>query len=290
VTFIELVLALGWLFGAMQVTPETTDRQVLGLWLFPLVGCTIALAAVLIHGLRATVYASFVAVFITASLSQVHAAVRLTYLDGDVAVDTLIYNTTSPDINELVRDLETTSLLMTGDLTLAVQVESCNSMDWPLRWYFREMPNVTFVATLPEHPEAMAPVIIGSLSDWSQGACSAPEYIPGYTTQQLVFRWHEPESAVYRNFAIAPELDPFRSAWNSKDRPHDANAIFRSVIDSLMFGLTPEGQRRLFDLLFYRDTGAKLNTFYVNVYFLNDVLSVYNDVRYGITADMRNNP
>jgi hypothetical protein len=284
----ELLLALGWLLGAMRLEPAEPASCVL--WMFPLTGAVVVALAIMVQGARATLLATMASLFVIGSVWQVHAGFRMTYLDGDTATDTMIYNTTSPDVKQFAEDLGLVAQLSGAGTTLPVLVEACESIDWVMRWYLRSWPNVRYVASLPEDPSAMAPVMIGSLPGWSGGDCAAPESIPGYSTQQIVFRWHEPESAVYRRFAIAPELEPFLSAWQHEDNPHGPVAILRSVIDSLVFGLTPQGQGRLIDLLLYRESGAPLNPFYANVYIRNDLLPYYNDARYGAGGGMRNNP
>ena len=281
VVIADLCLALGWMFSAAALESDGNAGEWLLLWFFPAMALTLTLATGIHHGWRFAGYATLTAVTIVAILFQVHASFRLAYLDGDVAKDTMIYNTTSPDIPELARELRALSRTIPGDIPLAIQVEACESIDWVMRWYLRDMPGVSYLRSIPGNPAERAPVIIGSIPDWSGGSCSTPEYLPGYTSQQLVLRWHEPEWAVYRYFAIAPELSPGWSAWRSDEAAHDVPAVIGSVVESLAFAVTPAGQKKLFDLLMYRDAHAPLSPFLINVYIRNDLVPQFNDIRYG---------
>lgn len=279
---IDLILISAWILLAARISGGKSDFPWTILWLFPTVAVLTRITAVMMFGLRATTYATLVAVTAIGMTYQVHAGFRLTYLDGDVPYDTLIYNTTSPDINQLAADLKTLSWLSRGDLDLQVQIEVCNSLQWPFHWYLRDMPHVSYLTSIPDDAGRLAPVIVGSLPEWSQGECSMPALIPGYAARQIVLRWHEPEWAVYREFAIAPEIDPGWSAWKQRDDPHGPGAVFHSVLNSFGWAISPAGQERLFELLMYRRTGAPLATFYVNVYIRNDLLPAYNGIRYGV--------
>lgn len=108
-----------------------------------------------------------------------------------------------------------------------------------------------------------------------------PAEIEGYTPQVYVLRWHEPEQAIYREFAIAPEIPVGRSAWKFMDDPHDIPAIARSIIDSFQEASTPEGQQRLMRLVMFRELPTGLNPYRFVIHVRNDVLPYYNDLRYG---------
>jgi hypothetical protein len=281
VTGAWLVLAVGALLTVMGVgSGGSTDA----IWLFPLVGSGIAVVSLLRLGLGPTVYAAAAALFVTGAAWQVHAGFRVAYRDGDIAKDTLIYNTTSADVIDLATDLEEMSLLMYGDRSLAVMVESCHSIQYPFYWHLRDMPNVRYITAFPDDPSAMPAVVIGSLPFWSEGECAAPVSMPGYITQPIALRWHEPEREIYRNFAIAPELGPGWSAWQYPEQPHGLVDVVTSITDSLRYATTPDGQRRLIDLMLYRQLPDGLNTFYVNVYVRQDIVPWWTDVRYGLNG------
>ena len=244
----------------------------------PLAALAVIGGATLMLGATRAAYAVLTAGFIIATLFQVHAGFRLSFLEGDSAKHTMIYNTVGSDVTQLSNDLEAMSRLMYGDTSMPLIFDDCS--EWPLNWNLRNMPNRTRQNTVPDGADDLPPVIIG-VTQTQEARCSMPAEIDGYTTQPYTFRWHERESAVYRNFAIAPELGPGLSAWQRAADPHDLPAIAGSIWSSMTTLADPEGQQRAFRLLMYRDAPEGVIRYEFNVHIRNDVLPYYNAVRYG---------
>jgi len=258
--------------------PQATLNDWWWLALPPLAALIMVSGAVLMLGARPTAYGVLTAGFIIASMFQIHAGFRLSFLEGDSAKHTMIYNTVGSDVTQLSDDLEAMSRMMYGDTSMPVIFDDCS--EWPLNWNLRNMPNRTKQSTVMDGEDDLPPVIIG-VTQAQEARCSMPAEIDGYTTQPYTFRWHEREAAVYRNFAIAPELAPGLSAWRRAADPHDLPAIAGSIWSSLTTLADPEGQQRAFRLLMYRDAPEGVIRYEVNVYIRNDALPYYNDVRYG---------
>jgi predicted membrane-bound mannosyltransferase len=289
-----VVLALSWYFIAAHLTYGEWNQVSTGGWrrdiprwaendwwmlaLPPAAALGLMVVGVWLTGVRRAAYATLAATFVVFSLFQAHQGFRLAFLEGDTARDTLIYNTTSPDITQLTSDLMEMSEIAYGDESMQVMFDGCSQ--WPLNWYLRDLPNRQMISTVPNNPSGQPPVIVGVLSSWD-GRCTMPEEIEGYTAQTYVLRWHEPEQAIYREFAIAPEIPVGRSAWRSESQPHDISAIARSIMSSFEQITGQEGQQRLFRLVMYRELPAGLNPYRFRVYIRNDMLPYYNDVRYG---------
>ena len=289
-----IMLAFCWYFIAVHLTYGQWTQSTPGNWqriipqwalndwwmlsLPPLAGLLLITIAIWVIGPRRAAYATIVATFLIFSLFQVHQGFRLSFLEGDTAQDTLIYNTTSPDVTQLTSDLEELSYLSEGDLGMPVMFDGCTQ--WPLNWYLRDFPNRQIITTPPDSPETRPGVIIGVLPR-VDGRCSMPEEIDGYTSQTYVLRWHEPEQSIYREFAIAPEIPAYRSAWGVETNPHDIPAIVRSIFSSLESLTHPEGQQRLVRLVMFRELPQGLNAYTFQVYVRNDLLPYYNDIRYG---------
>lgn len=293
--FVSLVvLALSWYFIAAhltfgrwnEVSPDIWQRDIPrwaanDWWMLalpPLAALGLIAIATWGIGARRAAYATLVATFTVFSLFQVHQGFRLAFLEGDTAQDTLIYNTTAPDITQLTNDLMEMSELAYGDEGMPVMFDNCSQ--WPLNWYLRDFPNRQLTSTVPQDPASGPPVIVGIPSSWD-GRCAMPQDIEGYTAQTYVLRWHEPEQEIYREFAIAPEIPVGRSAWMDASAPHDIPAIARSIMSSFEQITEKEGQQRLFRLVMYRELPAGLNPYRFRVYVRNDMLPYYNDVRYG---------
>lgn len=267
-------------FGAREVTSAALDEWWL-LAVIPLLGVLMIGLSAAVAGVRRTAYVTVTAAVIVMSLYQVHAGFRLAFLDGDIASDTLIYNTTTSDVKLMDDELAELSNLAYGDDQLAIGYDGC--AEWPLTWYFRDNPGARSISQAElDNPASLPAVVVGVPGAWDSGrACYMPDEIEGYTSQTYILRWHELESAIYRNFAIAPELDPASSAWGTQANPHGIAAIAESIWSSIMTQTTPEGEQRLFRLIFFREAPAGLNGYRYKVYVRNDLLPYYNDIRYG---------
>jgi len=267
-------------FGERQVTAWARDEWWL-LAVIPGIALVLVIAAAFLAGLRRTAYVTVAAMMIVMSLYQVHAGFRLTYLQGDIARDTLIYNTTTHDVKTMDDELTELSLIVNGDRSLDIGYDSCAA--WPLTWYFRDNPGAHSITQADvQNPSTLPPVVIGVPGAWDAGRrCFMPDEIDGYTSQTYILRWHEPESRIYRNFAIAPELTPASSAWGIESEPHGVPAIAESIWSSVMTQSEPEGAQRLFRLLMYRELPEGLNGYRYKMYIRNDLLPYYNDIRYG---------
>lgn len=271
-----------WTEVSDQIWQRTIPQATLDNWwmlgLAPIVALALVAAAVIGLGARAAAYGTLAATVIVMTLFQVHAGFWTSYFDGDGANDTLIYNTVGSDATQLSNDLNEMSQLMYGDSSMPVIFDGCTS--WPLKWNLRNLPNRQERNTVTTTEQDLPPVIIGVPQRFDKD-CSMPEEIEGYTIQQYTFRWHEPESEIYRRFAIAPELAPGLSAWRSPDDPHGPGAIVRSVWSSTTTLADPAGQQRLFRLLMFREMPAGVTRYPFNVYIRDDALAYYNEVRYG---------
>ncbi|MGI9252973.1 MAG: hypothetical protein ACR2J8_04450, partial [Thermomicrobiales bacterium] len=104
--------------------------------------------------------------------------------------------------------------------------------------------------------------------------------LENYTATEYVLRWWFPEDQIYRNFAIAPEIGVGRSAWKSQDQPHGSADILRSIASSIRTIFTPEGQQRVYRLLMYHDLPARIDSYRYKLYIRNDLLPLYNSIRY----------
>jgi hypothetical protein len=173
------------------------------------------------------------------------------------------------------------SYLAYGDNQLEIGYDGCAG--WPLTWYFRDNPGARSISQADIESGAGLPaILVGVPSAWDGSrSCFMPDEVDGYTSQTYILRWHEPESVIYRNFAIAPELNPASSAWGLESNPHGVSAIAESIWSSIMTQTTPEGEQRLFRLLFFRELPTGLNGYRYKIYVRNDLLPYYNDIRYG---------
>lgn len=267
---------------AGQVGRSVTSQRLDDWWhlLMPLAGGLVAIGVVWLgRGARQAVYGAVGGVLAIMLLFQVHAGFRMVFLEGDVSVDTLIYNTVGPDAKQVVEDVEATSELALGDTSITVSNDNCTN--WPLEWYFRDFPNHRYMATIGDNTQDLPEVIIGVPQDWDPDRCSLPLEIPGYTSQTYVFRWHESEAQVYRNFAIAPEIPMGRSAWTTASQDTGVLAVLGSIWDSISSITDPDQQQKLWRLLMYREQPGTLSNYRFKIYVQDDLLPYFNEARYG---------
>lgn len=225
----------------------------------------------LLRGPLRTSLATLAALVIGLSLLQVHAGWRLSYLEADVPRDMLVYTQTSPDVQRVMNEIDELSALTTGGKHLVVVYDS--HVSWPYQWYLRDYDNKQFVGDVSSGVNQDAAVIL------ARSGIGA-ETLPGYTATEYVLRWWFPEET-YRDFALAPEIPPGRSAWKRTDQPHGPLDIVRSILDTISNQQQIDYQLRLYRLLMYRDLDSNIGQTNFTVYIRNDLLPLYNSIRYG---------
>ncbi|HET8522900.1 MAG TPA: TIGR03663 family protein, partial [Thermomicrobiales bacterium] len=290
-TLALLAIAGGWFFAVGRYTRPHFVQSATGAWTRTVDSGTVndwwravlppaLIVALLIAlwfrlGSRRAGTIALTALMVGLVLLQIHLAWRVTYLDGDVPEEMLIYNTTSPDVTRVVSEIGQLSEELTGSKGIEVWYNSCSA--WPLYWYLRDFPNSHPFGTSLPIPAPDAPIILAS----ETGGCpSLADQLPGYTRQEYVLRWAVPEDTTYRNFAIAPELQPGESAWKNASDPHGALAVLRSIASSFATLGTAQGQQKLYRLWMYKELPSPTWNYPVTLYVRNDLLPTFNEIRY----------
>nr|MBA3415972.1 TIGR03663 family protein [Chloroflexia bacterium] len=270
--FVPSDLPGGW---ERVVTPEARRWW----WLLavpPIMALAVVLVAWVRRGPRRAGAALLAATLGLVTLLQVHAGWRLAYLEGDVPRDMLVYTQTAPDMHRMTAELTRLSEEITGGTGLEIWYDDNDGVSWPMQWYLRDFPNRNlFGSSLSAPPDV--PVLLVAFKNYR----AVQPHMEGYTAQEYVLRWWFPEETIYRNFAIAPELPPHRSAWGVSDNPSDLPAVLRSVGSSLGQLLTPEGQQRLYRLAVYRDLPTRIDSYNYTLYVRDDLVDEFNAIRYG---------
>jgi len=259
--------------GELIRTPTTWAADNWWLLAIPPILALVAMAAFAFwRGPQRAALMTAAALVIGLLVAQVHVGGRMTYFEGDVPRDMLIYTQTSPDVPMVIHDLGAFSEALYGDRSIEVLYDSRSA--WPLQWYLRDFSGRRYVAGgLSTAPDA--PVLLISDEQYAQFA----PYLDGYTSYDYVLRWWFPES-MYRQFAIAPELRPGSSAWTSPTQPHGPIDILQSMIDSITGHDTPAAQQELYRLLMYRDLTEPNGQYGFKLLIRNDLLPIFNGIRY----------
>ncbi|MDQ3694755.1 MAG: TIGR03663 family protein, partial [Chloroflexota bacterium] len=269
--FVPSAAAGGW---ERAVSPWAAGRW---WWLAlpPLAALAIIGGGLLWRGARRTGLAVLLSLAVMLAGLQIHVAWRLVYEEGDVPRDMMVYTQTAPDVSRMMRELAVLSEELTGGAGLEIWYDNNQGVSWPLQWYLRHYPNRhMFGGSLSERPANVPVVIVGSHNN-----ASVAPYVDGYTAQEYVLRWWFPET-LYRDFAIAPELPPGRSAWQAGDDPRGPRQILASVGESLATLGTIEGQQNLFRLVMFRDLQEPIGRVTYTMYVRDDLIPLFNTIRY----------
>jgi uncharacterized protein (TIGR03663 family) len=263
-------------FLQRSLRPEVADNP----WLLylPLLGL-IGLVAFAIWKLGRRLALPLIGVTMIAVVlaGQIHTSLRLTYFDGDVPIDMLIYVQTSPDVTRVVEEIGLMSREQTGGLDIPIAYDSGTS--WPFQWYLRDYTQRRFYGTtLSEPPDE--PIVLISNEHVFDG--DNEEMLAGYTYTEYVMRWWFPEDETYRRFAIAPELNKTERQNYQTDEPGPYNVVdvAESVWRSIWGLREPQQQAKMFRLGSYRELWAPIGSYNFRVYVRNDLLQTWDDLRY----------
>jgi uncharacterized protein (TIGR03663 family) len=211
-------------------------------------------------------------------LAQVHVSFRMTYAEGDVPRDMLIYVQTSPDVARTVEEIGILSRELTGGKDMVIAYDAGTS--WPMQWYLRDYANRRyFGSTLTEPPDA--PIVLIS-TDSIYSNPRNQDMLAGYTYTEYAMRWWFPEDETYRRFAIAPELNkPERQNYQTdQEGPFTIGDVAASVWRSIWGMREPQQQAKIFRLVAFREIWAPIGSYNYRVYVRNDLVQTWNDIRY----------
>ena len=208
-------------------------------------------------------------------LLQINAGWNLSFREGDVPRDMLVYVQTSPDLHDTVGDLHELSHELTGGMDLTVYYSG--AVQWPLNWYFRNFDQRVLFHNVHEIPDA--PIIIMAANEVGE---AERERLEDYAFVEFPLRWWIPEDQTYRRFAIAPEV---RTEWRQnlqteEPPPYSLLDVARSVGRSAASIRNPEQQAKLFRLIVHRELSAPIGGYSMRVYVHEDYQRDFNGLRY----------
>ena len=142
-----------------------------------------------------------------------------TYVHSDVPREMLIYTQTSPDIHNLVREIETAGDLTGDRKEIRLSIDSADGFTWPWAWYLRGYANVTY----PDQSESVSAPGDGTaiaVINAKNNTKVEPELGDDYTEgRRIVHRWWFPENETYKHHELS--LTKFfdavvdRDAWRT---------------------------------------------------------------------------
>ena len=121
----------------------------------------------------------------------IRSSLRLSFVNGDVPVEPMVFVQTSPDVARVMRDLHRASLLQGDRLDMAIRYD--NETIW--QWYLRNYRNT----------EGSGGQVLGQIDDDVQALFLLQENVQanadqldGFVQQRYPLRWWFPECDVYR--------------------------------------------------------------------------------------------
>lgn len=183
----------------------------------------IAVGIVLVAGrlrLRQTGAAVAAAVLLILSAYWIHTSWQVTYKNGDVPVEMLVYVQSSPDIPFIVQEVERFSnqlglrkempILLDGGYTEIVNGVSVphEAVSWPFEWYFRDYKAKQYYSKVlpPDFATGKFPVLL------VMGTNLDPirDQLGGYTGNKFRLNWWYPEDYKSLTWGTIPQtlLDP----------------------------------------------------------------------------------
>ncbi|MBV9789147.1 MAG: TIGR03663 family protein [Chloroflexi bacterium] len=150
------------------------------------------------------------------------SSIRLSFVNGDVPVEPMVFVQTSPDVTRALNDLRAASLLRTGKLDLPIRFDNETVWDWYLRNYTQtEGSRGTQIAPIGEEVQAVFML--------SENVPANEPNLTGFLRQEYPLRWWFPECEVYRfppsdsNCGFDPQGSSLLSRVLSK--PWDGKAL-----------------------------------------------------------------
>ena len=237
----------------------------------------VALLGVRRIGTRTALSALLLAGVLAFALTQLHTEWRLTYREGDVPRDMLIYVQTTPDVPRLTNQLQTLSQQTTDGMGLTVWYDDVTQ--WPFNWYLKDFPNRRYIGReLPTPLDAQVIII----SDDVLTQQMETELSANYTYQEYPMRWWFPEEDTYRRFAYAPDItqESRQNYQDSKKPPFTLVDVARSVWSSIWSMRHPNEQAKIFRMVAYREVPSGFGSVRFRVYVRNDLMPYFNQIRY----------
>jgi hypothetical protein len=243
-------------------------------WLALLI--VLGLAVVRMGAIRALTIALLVGT-VAFSLAQIHAEWRLTYREGDVPRDMLIYVQTSPDVPMVTKQITQLSQQANGGMGMTVWYDDITQ--WPFNWYLKDFPNRRYIGTtLPT--DLNAQVII--IADDTLTTAMEDQLKANYTYQDYPMRWWYPEENTYRRFAYAPDIKETdrQNYQDNRKGPYSLVDVAESVWSSIWSLHRPSEQGKIFRMEAYREVPSGFGSVNFRVYVRNDLLQTFDQIRY----------
>ncbi len=221
------------------------DQAVLAPWVvlvaaLALVGL-LSLASALRWGRTAALAMLAISLGLSLGLYSVRNTVRLSFVNGDIPREPLVYTQTSPDVLHIMQRIEEASIRRGRGLAMPLIYDNETVWDWYLRNFANAQSNGGTLAT-PPGPEVQAVLM---LQENLERDPQNRELLNGFVLQRYPLRWWFPEDQVYR----------LNSGW--RETPLEQTSLLGQLLRA---PLDPAVNARWWRFLIFRDPGAPLGS------------------------------
>ncbi len=192
----------GWFFAVSRISANPAGDIRLLLVAMPVIMVAFFAAYAIQVGPKRALAVAAIAVALPLALFEVHLGWHLAFFGGDVPTDMLVYTQTSPDIPQMMREINTLSKERTGGYEMPIWYSSATV--WPMNWYLRDYVNTGAAhflgSSLTAPPPDDAAIIMVANEDfgpWEE------QNLQNYERTDYVMRWWFPEE-IYRSFTYSP--------------------------------------------------------------------------------------
>jgi uncharacterized protein (TIGR03663 family) len=175
------------------LTRPTSGPQPITIWLvlaFIFVVVLVVGLTLNYHSARPALRALLILLGVFGSIATVRNSVRLSFINGDVPVEPMVYVQTAPDVQRVMTQLREASLLRTGRLDLPIRYDNETIWDWYLRNYRETGNSGTTGVTINDDVQAVFLL--------AENVAPHQEQLDGFVQQTYPLRWWFPECSVYR--------------------------------------------------------------------------------------------
>ncbi|MDO8673004.1 MAG: TIGR03663 family protein [Dehalococcoidia bacterium] len=126
--------------------PAAVGRNAQGIALVLLLGLAVAAAVRVgsrlgrIRSLQVLGFASIGILFVF----TIHSAMLVTYTNGDIPVEMLVYTQTSPEVPKIKEEIDRIALRSGQGKDIKITVDANSGFSWPWAWYLRDYKNVDY--------------------------------------------------------------------------------------------------------------------------------------------------
>jgi streptogramin lyase len=135
-------------------------------------------------GRAAAVRVTALVVLAVVAVLTIRTAWLFAYVNYDYASEFLVYAHSTPDVREVMEQVEDISRRTAGELSLDIGYTADGS--YPFIWYLRNYPNASQLPNPPSRPDLEKPVIIAGDQEW---AGIEPYLGDNYVCNQQNFLW-----------------------------------------------------------------------------------------------------